>query len=168
MFCLFFVFLGGFYCFFSPSLRWNSVVCLQRPNIQKVICCLVSVALCTINSLQQCPETHILPSDSSHNRGKTQSRRLSNNQLFMHFSQSGSLHIYAAEAARSILPQLSLATKNFSLAIKNVICSPAQSHFHQAIKAHRDCVLLISCAVRQKRIVCVCVCVRVSKTYSLF
>lgn len=54
----------------SPLLRWNSAACLQRLNIQKVICCLMSVALCTINSLQQRPETHIVPSDSRHNRGK--------------------------------------------------------------------------------------------------
>lgn len=93
----------------------------------------------------------------------------------MHFSQSGSLQIdAAAKAARSILPRLSLATpreqKNFSLAIKKVICRPAQSHFHEAIKAHRDCVLLISSPVRQKRVVCVSVCVfpRERLTHSVF
>lgn len=59
-----------FYCFPSSTLRWNHAGRLQQPNIQKVICCLMGAALCTINSLQQRPETHILPSDSSHNRGK--------------------------------------------------------------------------------------------------
>lgn len=59
-----------FYCFFSSPLCWSCAACLQRPNIRKVICSLMSVALCTINSLQQRPETHVLPSDRSHNGGK--------------------------------------------------------------------------------------------------
>lgn len=53
-----------------PCCTGTALAASSGQNIQKVICCLMSAALCTINSLQQCPETHILPSDSSHNRGK--------------------------------------------------------------------------------------------------
>lgn len=71
-------------------LHFSCGKCLQHLKYPKVICCCMSAALCTINSLEQCPETPICP-ETAVTIEQNIIQCTEQYPLFTHCSQSASL-----------------------------------------------------------------------------